>query len=407
MAHTESTDRVHARADELAAFSECLQNVYAAASDPTKLPLVVSSMQRFVGTDHANVLYVSPRDIVVGGACSSLDESQRQEYLVDWSRHDHMTQRMLKYPSLTFCVSEQATFSPDAVCAQVLVRMHEMQQMPVFEGFYEPNGILHQGGVHFPIREGWFAGTTIQNSPKRGPFSGQQLRRFALLIPHLQAAFRIGERIGALEAGAAAAAEVLKRCRGAALVCDRSGFIIHGNAHAQQLLGQRTDILRVRGSRLEAASIQDRDKLAGLIAGDRYGSEDQPIPCVVLRNAQGRPAIECTAMDQPGDPRSIGSGDASLRLVILRSLSEPVSVDARHLRLRLGLTPTKADVLARLMAGACLTEIAEARGSTLETIRSYVKSLQKDLGCHSQAQLVTEGWQSIAVVPAVDAVRRS
>ena len=87
------------------------------------------------------------------------------------------------------------------------------------------------------------------------------------------------------------------------------------------------------------------------------------------------------------------------RLILLRDAQRPAVVDRHYLRRRFHLTPTEADVLARLLLGETWTAIADARGSTLETIRSYLKELRKKLNCTNQAQLVSTGWRGIGFTP--------
>jgi DNA-binding CsgD family transcriptional regulator len=55
-----------------------------------------------------------------------------------------------------------------------------------------------------------------------------------------------------------------------------------------------------------------------------------------------------------------------------------------------GLTPTEAEVAARIGAGRSLAEIANERGTTIGTIRWYNKQVLAKTGCSNRAQLVRQ-----------------
>jgi DNA-binding CsgD family transcriptional regulator len=55
-----------------------------------------------------------------------------------------------------------------------------------------------------------------------------------------------------------------------------------------------------------------------------------------------------------------------------------------------GLTPTQAEVAARVGVGRSLEEIANERGTTIETVRWYNKQVLAKTGCSNRAQLVRQ-----------------
>lgn len=91
---------------------------------------------------------------------------------------------------------------------------------------------------------------------------------------------------------------------------------------------------------------------------------------------------------------------------MLRDSRRSAQIDLHYLRRRLHLTRVEAEVLGHLMLGRDVGVIAERRGCTLATIRSYLKTLRRKLGCGSQAQLVGIGWQSIGFTPSTRSAPR-
>lgn len=107
--------------------------------------------------------------------------------------------------------------------------------------------------------------------------------------------------------------------------------------------------------------------------------------------------MECTVLVLDGDPANsaFARGEAAERMVLLRRCREPPQVDAYYLRHRFGLTPTEAGVLAALMEGHGLERIATDRGSTLQTVRTHIRTLRRKLDCPRQAQVVAKAWQAV------------
>lgn len=132
--------------------------------------------------------------------------------------------------------------------------------------------------------------------------------------------------------------------------------------------------------------------LARVGAGDRSTSE------LVMELEGGEDAVWCVVVplhvpDEGGEPVQ-----PTAALLLQRS-DAPVAVEPRQLVHRLRLSRAEAEVVAGLMHGDDLPTIAAQRGLKLETIRGYLKSARRKLGCHTQSELVTRGWRAIAVIP--------
>lgn len=232
----------------------------------------------------------------------------------------------------------------------------------------------------------------------------QYLEDWRTIAPHLRSALCLRERLNYLEAKAQAADQILRESRSAALICDDLGTILELNAHAELLLRRFRHLLRTQCGRLRAIEPRGNARLQRLLATPACSGE-HAAPTVCLRNSRDHNALDCTVLEFPTERLAHRIAEP-LRIVLLRPSGEAGPIDRHYLRHRLGITRAESDVLARLMAGANPAEIAEARGSTVQTIRSYLKALRRRLGCHSQAQLVAWAWQCVAGVPGSASVGR-
>lgn len=132
--------------------------------------------------------------------------------------------------------------------------------------------------------------------------------------------------------------------------------------------------------------------LARVRAGDRRPSE------LVIKEEAGEDAVWCVVIPLHVPGEGVESTQPTAALLLQRS-DAPAAVEPRQLVERLHLSRAEAEVVAGLMHGENLPMIAARRGTTVETIRGYLKSARRKLGCHTQSELVTRGWRAIAVIP--------
>lgn len=132
----------------------------------------------------------------------------------------------------------------------------------------------------------------------------------------------------------------------------------------------------------------------------RVGARDRSTSEFVIELKGGEEAVWCVVIplhvpDDGGEPVQ-----PTAALLLQRS-DAPVAVEPQQLVHRLRLSLAEADVVAGLMQGHDLPTIAAQRASKVETIRGYLKSARRKLGCHTQSELVTRGWRAIAVIPTL------
>lgn len=182
----------------------------------------------------------------------------------------------------------------------------------------------------------------------------------------------------------------------ATLVCSTDARVLWASTEAEAYLRAGVLCLHRPAGMLrldepgENAALQAA--LARVRAGDRSPSE------LVIEVEGGEDAVWCVVipLHAPGEGEESAQPTAAL---LLQRSDAPVGVEPRQLVDRLHLSRAEAEVVAGLMHGDNLPAIAARRGTKVETIRGYLKSARRKLGCHTQSELVTRGWRAIAVIP--------
>lgn len=93
------------------------------------------------------------------------------------------------------------------------------------------------------------------------------------------------------------------------------------------------------------------------------------------------------------------AGEPDDCLVLLHVPGDRDLICAERMACSLQISSAEGDVLAGLIPSEGPTAIAARRGSSVETIRTYEKSMRQKLDCHSRAALVATAWRTLATIP--------
>lgn len=362
---------------------ECVDALYTAAGSGVSWDAAAERIRCFVGVDFVNLSHVNPERGIASSYPAGRDRRDVATYLRDWSHRDPLP------------VAQMGQRPGTLTRAEELLSWQGYRRLDVFEGFYEPVGMVYQAASHVPFGHGWFAMLGIANGWGSGPLSGPQLGRLGAVVPHMRKAMALANRLECLATRASAAEELLTRCRSAIVLCAACGRVTDLSPPAAALLKAFRAVLRIRGGWLEAVDAAPRRRLTALLADPGYCA-GYAGPRLALKDPDTGDTLECTVLVLDADLAEQGTplGEAE-RLVLLRHCGAPPEVDSYYLRHRFGLTPTEAAVLAALMEGHDLERIATDRGSTLQTVRTYVKSLRRKLDCRRQAEVVAKAWRAV------------
>lgn len=366
---------------KLLALNSVIEGLYASAADGSLWD--AEEVRRVLGTDCCHLLFMSDAGMILDGRSSALAESVRRQYLEYWAEHDVRAAAVI------------ARTAGPAVRDSDIFAGSELESSPVFEGFYEPNDMIHFAVGHQTLDNGVLCGISAHNGRSTGPTRTGTLQRINLLVPHLRQAARINELVRAAQARAAVGDSLLFQWGIGLLRCDASGRVHDSQGHAEAMLARFDSVIGVLRGRLHVRDPGGQLRLQSLLLDPNHGAPSMG-PTIAVQDPRTGAALELTVLEFRPAREVAGEGD---RLVLLRESGRPPRVDRHYLRRRFDLTPAEADVLAQLMIGGSVATIAEERGSTVKTIRSYLKTTSRKLACHSQAQLVATGWAAIGFVP--------
>jgi DNA-binding CsgD family transcriptional regulator len=280
----------------------------------------------------------------------------------------------------------------------MLVTRAEQQRSGYYREWLAYLDIHHMVGAVFPAGDGAVGVLGIHRPASGGAYADAERHKVTLLLPHLQRALRLGRRLADADLIRAAALDVLDRIDTGVIAVDRSGSIVHANAHAEETIRENPQIGVLRGRFYLHDPVQ-QERYTAMLLGCVATAEGRPPPPAPTALAIGREnRLPLTLAVTPLRPGWTDRGRApALALVFLR---DPERAGLHVIRLRdlFGLTATEAAIAADLGAGKSPEQIARRHHIGIGTVRWHLKSVLAKTGTTRQAEAVALLARSVAAL---------
>ena len=357
-----------------------IDKIYQAAVAPDCWPLFLKGLSKELRLASVHLLFSPPGDGDRGIVASDgIDEHFEDDYRSHYYR-----------------LNPWHPFGPEAKQGRVLlsdsiIPESEQRWTEFYNDWMRPQGAAHPF-VAFLYNES--SGEPVSTlgglrEKSSGPFRDEDLEPVRLLVPHLQRALVIHSRVQAAEMRAGAVADALDRIFGGVILFDERGAPIVTNRTADRILAMNDGLVLDRdGPR--ASTLEQTAELRRLLAGaartgDGKGAESGAVMRLV--RPSGRPALEAvvTPIGRESSPLFDHRAAAAIFLADPDARAER---PPERLRRIYGLSPVEAEVASRIATGMGLSEIGEALGISIHTVRGHLKRLFAKTNTHRQAELV-------------------
>lgn len=366
--------------------SDLIAHLYDAAMDTALWPGTASRIAEVFGST-STVLKLQAGDAQVTLLeCTDnlVVSAQQQAWAEDWHRKDLWVERSVAYGMSRIVTDED------------LVAREEQRQSGFYQEWLRYLGIHHMLGAIFPTSDGAMGVLGIHRAQAAGAYNALERRQAALLLPHLQRALRLGQRLASTSITQQAGVQVLNCLDAGVLVVDGFCRVIYANEGAEAILRENREIVITGGY------VLIRDPV--LHDGLRTRVRD------AVNTAQGKVARLGAAFAVPREhrlplavevsplrPSTLPfAGQRPYALVFIRDPETPIAV--KRLRNLFGLTHTEGAIATELASGRSLKEIASRLGIGMATVRSHLKNILAKTSTHRQAELVALLARSISMI---------
>lgn len=242
------------------------------------------------------------------------------------------------------------------------------------------SSILKQGDRDFKM--------SFVRSARAGKYKDAELHGLRQLMPHLRNAVVLHRELSRLKVLADSALAALELVPMGVVLLRRSGVLLHANRRAHELFA-RTGALRFApGGALHAASAVATTTLQRMIHESVRTTEGKGCAhggALQLLGAGGR-KLQVRVTPLPAGSASL-VGDARAA-IFCGDPDAGVGVLSHRLEVMYRMTPAEAQLTEALVNGQSLKQYAEARRTTMNTVRTQLKAATAKTGVKRQADLV-------------------
>ena len=356
-----------------------LQELYAAASGPGDWAAVAAGAASLMNASSCSLQMrdQSHGGIDIAAATPNFQPEALEVYRDHYYQHDEWTKRAAK-----------------AGLGQVFLGHEVMDDTSLVRSdFYDYLRLIdvhHVVGTTWLVEPGVIGAIGVHRDWKAEAFDLADKNGIKTLLPHLQRAMQIRRRLAAARMERDAALEGLERLDLATLVVRESGLISFANRRALGLISQGDGLVACNG-RLQGHS-RGMEALLHLITEACRTAAARgvhPGGAVAIARPTKRPLMALVAPFGSSEPAA---------LVFIRDAEAGSPIASSALRSLYGLTSAEAMLATKLADGASIDMIADERQTSLNTLRTQLKSVMAKTGTSRQGELVALILRSVATL---------
>jgi DNA-binding CsgD family transcriptional regulator len=368
-----------------------IDQIYQAAADPNLWPVTAEAIRAFVGGHSATFAAMNGNDEQFNYLYSPALIDATERYFIDgWADRDIYVAATMADENIGKVLSGGLNISGGAKA---------LAATPVTEGFYQPNGCFDMMGVGLQKAGDVFAWYSVAAEEGEGLFTLEQQQRLQLLVPHLQRALQVNQTLVSAQSVSSAMMDAIDKVSVACAVIGSRGEVIFHNRKLEQYCAD--GLLDIQAGHIalpERCLTRLLDHQLANLAQESIGgvSEQSPIRylyqgCNVL--------LQCLPYKAPEHQMDWLSNIPQAMLFIstddtMRLPAQPV------LEAIWGLTKAEYKVLAVIVTGLTVKEVAEELSLSEHSVRFHLKNIFSKTDCNRQADLIIKlysqlGWANL------------
>lgn len=237
----------------------------------------------------------------------------------------------------------------------------------------------------------------VQRTGDQGPFPRSLTTQVNQLIPHVQRVLHLNRAMAVQQQHSLSVLQAAERTFMPFLLLNGDGKIIYTCQRAAALISE-CPALSVHNNALVLRCQRTQACFQTLVRKSARGGTEGGMPPVLVSSGQRRSPLRLLVepLGVPGASPVFWAGEAAVA-VYIQDPEEHLDVDEELLVRLFGLTPAEGRVGAGVALGKDLNQLSEEAGTTVNTVRTQLKSVMSKTGTRRQAELVRLVLQSAAV----------
>lgn len=359
-------------ADETQFLLDTVGLVYSAAHQPEQWEAALAGLSAAACADAAAILFIDHREASVGFASTHrISAHDLERYRSRYVSCDPLSPTLLGHPV------GKLTTNDRVITTRSFVRTE------YYESYLEPLSFQHLAGGAFRRDSSRIGQTVFMRSNRSATFDAARLDLVERLMPHVDASFRMFERLSRTHSGSQDVRERIESAPDAMLICDRSGRVLVQNNAASGLIA-RYGGLSIKDGVLGAAYPGDEPRLADGVHRAALDPVSCPAPVSQLHLKDERGGLEVRIQPAAIElwQQTLWTTETTVALLLSPPATRPLgSTATRH------LTKRQARVAQLAVTGATVEDMARMLSVSPNTVRFHLKAIYRVLGVGSRVEL--------------------
>lgn len=278
--------------------------------------------------------------------------------------------------------------SGSAVTGSMLYPDSGLKRTEFYSGWLKPQDLFYTLGSIVVKEETRAVKLSFLRSESSGAYGEEELHVMRQLMPHLQTAVALHRKVHRLQALASSALGALDYVRFGVILLTERGTVMHANRPAHEIANKTAAIGFGPGGTLQGATSSATKKLQHLIrdaALTGMGKGSLPGGALQLPSGNGS-SLKVFVVPMPAQAQPFGQHVAAA--IFCSDPDAAVRGLAQLLQAIYRMTPAEAALTEALVNGQSLNEFAVQRCTTLNTVRTQLKSAAAKAGAKRQVDLV-------------------
>ena len=292
---------------------------------------------------------------------------------------------------------KQVVASGSVATGQMLCSDGLLEHSEFYNDFLRPMDTFHQFCGVIRKEQSVLSVISCLRPKRTGPFAEEETRLLQALMPHLQRAIQLHQRIVGLERKAESASDALDRLPIGFLMVGTNGKILMLNRHAEDIVNQDDGLVIAREGLCTGRSVETK-QLHRLIHGAAASASGKSLhsggAMTASRPSMRRP-FEILVIPLRSGSSWMGPEQAAAGVFVSDPETQPEGHQEVLSRL-FCLTPAEARLASALMQGMSLERVADQFRLGRNTVRSQLQKIFQKTGVRRQAELVRLLWNSPA-----------
>ncbi len=270
----------------------------------------------------------------------------------------------------------------------------------IFHDFFRPLGLGRGMATTLFAADRRIGLVSVHRAIDNGGFPAEAVGLFEWLAPHIVRALQVQRQVQRAESVARGMALTLDHFSVAVFLVNGTGAVREMNRRAAEMLQEPSFPLQVVANRLSARDGRGVDVLREQIACAVEVAEgaSNVTPKLLKFRRRGDTSAVSVMIAPLRLGSQVGLACEPLAAIFLSDPSQARTLDAPMLMQQFGFTKAEASLVTALTQGASVTEIADTRFVSVETVRTLLKRAMAKTESHSQGQLIGRVSRSLAVL---------